>query len=217
MRQSSRHRCRQHRSEPAARRRPPRRCLRSRRRSERRRRARTLGTSTAANEPPPPVSTGCRRPADRSAARCFDVGRSAAGRIAASAADNPNGTALQADPARSNSPKDDYDLAYGYVAKGSAQAAETFRGFRAMSGAIIWRGSAILPSGEAVPAAISRCRSIPPFPPNTKTVGARSGRRLLQVADRSRLRAEKRFIRFTSQYRHIQIPPYLVEREASRG
>jgi tol-pal system protein YbgF len=89
---------------------------------------RPLGTSTAANEPPPPVSDGARpigAPLDLST----PGGRP--GELPPPPPSNPNGTgAMQATLPPGNSPKDQYDLAYGYVLrKDYPQAAETFRGF----------------------------------------------------------------------------------------
>jgi tol-pal system protein YbgF len=88
---------------------------------------RALGTSAAVNEPPPAdvprqigapldLSTpGVRQPAE----------------LPPPPPPNPSGTgAMQATLPPSNSPKDQYDLAYGYVLrKDYALAAETFRGF----------------------------------------------------------------------------------------
>jgi tol-pal system protein YbgF len=93
---------------------------------------RPLGTSTAANEPPPPVSdtgSGSRQigaPLDLST-----PGVRPPGELPPPPPSNPSGTgALQATLPPSNSPKDQYDLAYGFVLrKDYAQAAETFRGF----------------------------------------------------------------------------------------
>ncbi len=91
---------------------------------------RTLGTSTAANEPPPPVSDGPRQigaPLDLST----PGGRP--GELPPPPPTNPNGTGglqQQATLPPSNSPRDQYDLGYGYVQrKDYAQAAESFRGF----------------------------------------------------------------------------------------
>lgn len=90
---------------------------------------RSLGASTAANEPPPPVSDGGRQigaPLDLSTS-----GIRPPGELPPPPPSNPSGTgAIQATLPPSNSPKDQYDLAYGYVVrKDYAQAAETFRGF----------------------------------------------------------------------------------------
>jgi tol-pal system protein YbgF len=93
---------------------------------------RTLGTSTAANEPPPPVpdaGAGARQigaPLDLSTSAVRPPGE-----LPPPPPSNPSGTgAMQATLPPSNSPKDQYDLAYGYVLrKDYAQAAETFRGF----------------------------------------------------------------------------------------
>ena len=89
---------------------------------------RPLGTSTAANEPPPPAD------APRQIGAPLDLSTSgvrSGGELPLPPPSNPSGTgAMQATLPPSNSPKDQYDLAYGYVLrKDYAQAAETFRGF----------------------------------------------------------------------------------------
>jgi tol-pal system protein YbgF len=91
---------------------------------------RALGASTAANEPPPPVSDGPRQigaPLDLST----PGGRP--GELPPPPPINPNATgAMQQQAALppSNSPRDLYDLGYGYVQrKDYPQAAESFRGF----------------------------------------------------------------------------------------
>ncbi len=89
---------------------------------------RALGTSTAANEPPPPTD------APRQVGAPLDLSTSVArpgGELPPPPPSNPSGTgAMQATLPPSNSPKDQYDLAYGYVLrKDYALAAETFRGF----------------------------------------------------------------------------------------
>ena len=91
---------------------------------------RTLGTSTAANEPPPPDAGA----GGRQIGAPLDLSTSAVrppGELPPPPPSNPSGTgAMQATLPPSNSPKDQYDLAYGYVLrKDYAQAAETFRGF----------------------------------------------------------------------------------------
>jgi tol-pal system protein YbgF len=89
---------------------------------------RVLGTSTAANEPPPadapPRQIGA--PLDLST-----PGVRTQAELPPPPPSNPSGTgAMQATLPPSNSPKDQYDLAYGYVVrKDYALAAETFRGF----------------------------------------------------------------------------------------
>jgi tol-pal system protein YbgF len=94
---------------------------------------RPLGTSTAANEPPPPVSdvpaTGPRQigaPLDLST-----PGTAPTGELPPPPPSNPSGTgAMQATLPPSNSPRDQYDLAYGYVLhKDYGLAAATFRAF----------------------------------------------------------------------------------------
>jgi len=91
---------------------------------------RALGASTAANEPPPIADTGnpprqIGAPLDLSTPGVRPPGE------LPPPPTNPNGTgAMQATLPPSNSPKDQYDLAYGYVLrKEYVQAAETFRGF----------------------------------------------------------------------------------------
>jgi tol-pal system protein YbgF len=92
---------------------------------------RTLGSSTAANEPPPPVSDGPRQigaPLDLST-----PGGRPPGELPPPPPINPNATGAmqqQATLPPSNSPRDQYDLAYGYVLrKDYPLAAEGFRGF----------------------------------------------------------------------------------------
>ena len=89
---------------------------------------RALGTSTAVNEPPPPAD------APRQIGAPLDLSTSgvrSGGELPPPPPSNPSGTgAMQATLPPSNSPKDQYDLAYGYVVrKDYALAAETFRGF----------------------------------------------------------------------------------------
>jgi tol-pal system protein YbgF len=89
---------------------------------------RPLGTSTAANEPPPPAD------APRQIGAPLDLSTSgvrSGGELPPPPPSNPSGTgAMQATLPPSNSPKDQYDLAYGYVQrKDYSLAAETFRGF----------------------------------------------------------------------------------------
>jgi tol-pal system protein YbgF len=92
---------------------------------------RPLGTSTAANEPPPPVS-------DASGPRQIGAPLDLSTPIPRPPADlpppppsNPSGTgAMQATLPPASTPRDQYDLAYGYVLhKDYALAAESFRGF----------------------------------------------------------------------------------------
>ena len=85
---------------------------------------RPLGTSTAATEPPPPVAdappAGRSAPARR-AARSVQARRAARRRgairpLPPPPPSNPSGTgAMQATLPPGNSPKDEYDLAYGYL------------------------------------------------------------------------------------------------------
>lgn len=89
---------------------------------------RPLGTSTVANEPPPPAD------ASRQIGAPLDLsipGGRPGGELPPPPPSNPSGTgAMQATLPPGNSPKDQYDLAYGYVLrKDYALAAETFRGF----------------------------------------------------------------------------------------
>src|SRR5579863_741216 len=98
---------------------------------------RQLGASTAANEPPPPISDaapGPRQPGaplDLSTVSGPQGGAAPGGQLPPPPPTNPNGTgAMQATLPPSNSPKDVYDLAYGYVLhKDYALAADTFRTF----------------------------------------------------------------------------------------
>jgi len=94
---------------------------------------RPLGTSTAANEPPPPV-TDAPVPGPRQIGAPLDLstpGVRPPGELPPPPPSNPSATgAVQATLAPSNSPKDQYDLAYGYVLhKDYGLAAETFRAF----------------------------------------------------------------------------------------
>lgn len=88
---------------------------------------RPLGTSTAATEPPPPISDAPRQlgaPLDLSTP-------GAAGQLPPPPPPNPSATgAMQATLPPSGSPRDAYDLAYGYVLhKDYGLAADTFRRF----------------------------------------------------------------------------------------
>jgi tol-pal system protein YbgF len=92
---------------------------------------RPLGNSTAATEPPPPVSDA---PAPRQLGAPLDLstpGTAPPGELPAPPPSNPNGTgAMQATLPPTNSPRDQYDLAYGYVLrKDYPLAAEAFRSF----------------------------------------------------------------------------------------
>ncbi len=97
---------------------------------------RPMGTSTAATEPPPPVSDapGPRQlgaPLDLSTLNRPQGGAAPAGELPAPPPNNPSATgALQATLPPSNTPRDEYDLGYGYVLhKDYALAANTFRTF----------------------------------------------------------------------------------------
>jgi tol-pal system protein YbgF len=90
---------------------------------------RQLGTSTAATEPPPPVSDA-PVPSGRQLGAPLDLSRPP-GELPPPPPANPSATgAMQATLPPSSSPRDAYDLAYGYVLhKDYALAADTFRGF----------------------------------------------------------------------------------------
>jgi tol-pal system protein YbgF len=106
---------------------------------------RPLGTSTTATEPPPPVSDApIAAPAQRQPGAPLDLSSVSAPAGAAPPGGgapgaelpppppvNPSGTgATQAALPPSNTPKDDYDLAYGYVLqKQYGPAADAFRDF----------------------------------------------------------------------------------------
>jgi tol-pal system protein YbgF len=100
---------------------------------------RPLGSSTDANEPPPPVPTvpTPRQPgapldlSSLSAPATGSLTASAGGDLPPPPAVNPSGTgAMQAALPPSNTPKDEYDLAYGYVLhKDFTLAVQTFRDF----------------------------------------------------------------------------------------
>jgi len=91
---------------------------------------RPLGTSTAATEPPPPVSDA-PAPGGRQLGAPLDLSRPP-GELPPPPPANPSATGAmqQATLPPGNSPRDAYDLAYGYVLhKDYALAADTFRGF----------------------------------------------------------------------------------------
>ena len=90
---------------------------------------RQLGTSTAATEPPPPISDA-PGPGGRQIGAPLDLSRPP-GELPPPPPANPSATGtMQATLPPSNSPRDAYDLAYGYVLhKDYALAADTFRGF----------------------------------------------------------------------------------------
>jgi tol-pal system protein YbgF len=103
---------------------------------------RPLGSSTDANEPPPPVPSvpTPRQPgapldlSSLSAPATGSLTASAGGDLPPPPAVNPSGTGaaptMQAALPPSNTPKDQYDLAYGYVLhKDFTLAAQTFRDF----------------------------------------------------------------------------------------
>ena len=116
---------------------------------------RQLGTSTAATEPPPPVSDA-PAPGIRQIGAPLDLSTSGAGPAAGTLPppppSNPSSTgAMQATLPPTNSPRDQYDLAYGYVLhKDYALAADSFRGFlrqypsdRLASEAQYWLGESL--------------------------------------------------------------------------
>jgi tol-pal system protein YbgF len=90
---------------------------------------RQLGTSTAATEPPPPISDASG-PGGRQIGAPLDLSRPP-GELPPPPPANPSSTGtMQATLPPSNSPRDAYDLAYGYVLhKDYALAADTFRVF----------------------------------------------------------------------------------------
>jgi tol-pal system protein YbgF len=99
---------------------------------------RPMGATTAATEPPPPVSDapapGLRQlgaPLDLSTLNRPQTGAAPAGELPAPPPNNPSATgAMQATLPPGNTPRDEYDLAYGYVLhKDYALAANTFRAF----------------------------------------------------------------------------------------
>jgi tol-pal system protein YbgF len=127
---------------------------------------RPLGTSTAATEPPPPVAdvppAGPRQPGAP-----LDLSRVSAppppppggaapgGALPPPPPSNPSGTgAMQATLPPGNSPKDEYDLAYGYLQhKDYGPAADEFANFlrqypsdRLAPDAQYWRGEALFQS-----------------------------------------------------------------------
>jgi tol-pal system protein YbgF len=98
---------------------------------------RPMGTTTAATEPPPipdapaPGPRQLGAPLDLSTLNRPQTGTAPTGELPAPPPSNPSATgALQATLPPSNSPRDEYDLAYGYVLhKDYALAANTFRSF----------------------------------------------------------------------------------------
>ena len=101
---------------------------------------RPLGASTAANEPPPPAPDAPGAP-PRELGAPLNLSTGAApasaapsgapgGQLPPPPPANPSATGMQAALPPSNSPRDEYDLAYGYVLhKDYGLAAETFRTF----------------------------------------------------------------------------------------
>jgi tol-pal system protein YbgF len=100
---------------------------------------RPLGTSTAATEPPPPPPVSdAPAPGPRQLGAPLDLSTLSAPQAGAAASElpapppaNPNATgATQATLPPTNTPRDEYDLAYGYVLhKDYALATDTFRAF----------------------------------------------------------------------------------------
>ena len=94
---------------------------------------RPLGASTAATEPPPPISDA-PAPGPRQLGAPLDLstpGAAPSGELPPPPPNNPSGTgAMQATLPPANTPRDVYDLAYGYVLrKDYGLAADSFRGF----------------------------------------------------------------------------------------
>lgn len=94
---------------------------------------RQLGTSTAATEPPPPISDA-PAPGPRQIGAPLDLstrGGASPGELLPPPPPNPSGTgAMQATLPPTSSPRDAYDLAYGYVQhKDYGLAADAFRTF----------------------------------------------------------------------------------------
>jgi tol-pal system protein YbgF len=94
---------------------------------------RPLGNTTAATEPPPPVSDA-PGPGARQIGAPLDLstpGAAPSGELPPPPPNNPSSTgAMQATLPPTNSPKDQYDLAYGYILhKDYPLAADTFRAF----------------------------------------------------------------------------------------
>ena len=101
---------------------------------------RPLGTSTAANEPPPPAETPAAAPRQIGAPLNISsvsppsppapVGGSSPGELPPPPPANPSSTGAVAALPPTNSPKDEYDLGYGYIQrKDYASAADTFGDF----------------------------------------------------------------------------------------
>jgi tol-pal system protein YbgF len=97
-----------------------------------------MGTTTAATEPPPPIpdapAPGPRQlgaPLDLSTLNRPQGGAAPTGDLPAPPPSNPSATgALQATLPPGSTPRDEYDLGYGYVLhKDYALAANTFRNF----------------------------------------------------------------------------------------
>jgi tol-pal system protein YbgF len=126
---------------------------------------RPLGTSTTATEPPPPVAempparSGPRQPGaplDLSSASTPPAGGAAPGAaLPPPPPSNPSGTgAMQATLPPGNSPKDQFDLGYGYLQhKDYGPAADTFAAFlrqypsdRLAPEAQFWMGEALFQS-----------------------------------------------------------------------
>jgi tol-pal system protein YbgF len=126
---------------------------------------RPLGTSTAATEPPPPVAdvppAGPRQPGAPLDLSSTSVpppppsGAAPGGALPPPPPSNPSGTgAMQATLPPGNSPKDEFDLAYGYLQhKDYAPAADEFASFlrqypsdRLAPEAQFWMGEALFQS-----------------------------------------------------------------------
>jgi tol-pal system protein YbgF len=123
---------------------------------------RQLGTSTAANEPPPPVSDGPPpggpgqpgAPLDLSIVSTPPGAGPRGGDLPPPPPVNPSGTGAVAALPPANTPKDEYDLGFGYIQrKDYANAAETFSDFlhkypsdRLAPEAQFWLGEALFQS-----------------------------------------------------------------------
>jgi len=123
---------------------------------------RPLGTSTSATEPPPPVadvpSPGPRQPGaplDLSSVSAPPGGAASGNALPPPPPSNPSGTgAMQATLPPGNSPKDEFDLAYGYLQhKDYGPAADAFASFlrqypsdRLAPEAQFWMGEALFQS-----------------------------------------------------------------------
>jgi tol-pal system protein YbgF len=118
---------------------------------------RALGTSTAANEPPPVSDAPGRQPgapldlSSGAVPRAAPTGAPQNGDLPPPPPVNPSGTGALASLPPGNSPKDEYDLGYGYIQrKDYGNAADTFTDFlhkypsdRLVPEAQFWLGEAL--------------------------------------------------------------------------